>query len=214
LARTGEQSVKHPRTELHRRAFLLAALPLLAGAATPRDTVLRRAGFVVDLAPVADLPDQPQIVTALERQIDITAGCGAKTEIATFFRNQRITAVHSTGRGGGLFTAPRGVEIDTVPLPPPDNPILLHELIHAMHRGYMGGGNANPDIAHFYQLALQGDLYPQARYMMSNHREFFAISGSLYLWGVIARPPYRREILRARQPTYYDWLGEVFGVKK
>jgi hypothetical protein len=201
------------RFELHRRAFLLGALTVLAGAAAP-PPVLRRAGFVIDLTPVSGLPDQPQIMAALERQIDITAGCGAKTEIATFFRGQKITAVPSTGRGGGLFTRPRGVEIDTIPLPPPDNPILLHELIHALHGGYLPGGNANPDIERFYQVALANDLYPQARYMMSNHREFFAVSGSLYLWGVIARPPFRRENLRARQPDYHAWLGDVFGVRK
>ena len=196
---------------LHRRAFLLAALPLLAAAAP--SPLLRRAGFVIDLTPVMNAPDHAQIVTALERQVDITAGCGAKAEIMTFFRNQRIAAVPSTGKGGGRFTAARGVAIDTVPLPPPDNPILLHELIHALHHGYMAGGEANPDIERFYQAALQNDLYPQARYMMSNNREFFAVSGSLYLWGVIARAPYKREVLRARQPAYCDWLADVFGVK-
>jgi hypothetical protein len=201
-------------TNLHRRAFLLAALPLLAAATAPRDSVLRRAGFVIDLAPVMNAPDHAQIVMALERQIDITAGCGVKAEIMTFFRGQRIAAVPSTGKGGGRYTAARGVEIDTVRLPPPDNPILLHELIHALHHAYMRGGHANPDIERFYQAALQSDLYPQARYMMSNNREFFAVSGSLYLWGMIARPPFRREVLRARQPAYCDWLADVFGVTK
>lgn len=199
---------------LSRRAFLLAALPLLAAATATRDPVLRRAGFVIDLAPVADLPDQPRIIAALERQIDISAGCGAKAEIMTFFRNQRIAAVRSTGKGGGRHSPARGVEIDTVPLPPPDNPILLHELIHALHHGYMPGGNANPDIERFYRIALQNDLYPQARYMMSNRAEFFAVSGSLYLWGVVARAPFKRETLRARQPAYYAWLGDLFGVQK
>jgi hypothetical protein len=201
-------------TALHRRAFLLAALPLLAAATAPRETVLRRAGFVIDLAPIVNAQNHAEIATALEQQIDIAAGCGAKTEIATFFRNQRITAVPSTGKGGGRCTAARGVEIDTAPLPPPNNPILLHELIHALHHRYMPGGEANPDVERFYQTALQGDLYPQARYMMSNHREFFAVTGSLYLWGVIARPPFNRDNLRARQPAYYAWLGDVFGVKK
>lgn len=70
------------------------------------------------------------------------------------------------------------------------------------------------DCERFYRIALRGNLYPQARYMMSNRREYFAVSGSLYLWGMIARPPYRREYLRARQPVYYAWLGELFGVSR
>jgi hypothetical protein len=202
-------------SELHRRAFLLATLPLLAAAAPGNNqTVIQRAGFSVNLAPVAQLSNNLQIVTALARQIDIAAGCGAKAEIMTFFQSQRIAAVRSTGKGGGQYAPARGVEIDVVPLPPPDNPVLLHELIHALHHGYMAGGNANPDIERFYQIALQNDLYPQARYMMSNKNEFFAVSGSLYLWGVIARAPFKRENLKAKQPVYYDWLGDVFGMKK
>ena len=49
---------------------------------------------------------------------------------------------------------------------------------------------------------------------MSNLGEFFAVTASLYLWGKVARPPHDRETLRAKQPYYYAWLGELFGVKK
>jgi hypothetical protein len=204
---------------IHRRAFLLAVLPLLAAQAPPRraspgNSVLQHSGFSIDMAPVAMLPNYTEIVTAMERQVDITAGCGAKPDIMAFFRSQQITVVRNTGKGGGEYTAARGVAIDAFPLPPANNPVLLHELIHAMHHAYVPGGNANPDIERFYQIAQQSRLYPDADYMMSNNREYFAITGSLYLWGVIARAPYTRETLHAKQPIYYGWLGDLFGVKK
>jgi hypothetical protein len=206
-----------PPSELHRRAFLVATLPLLTAIAPPTNnpSSIQSSGFSITMAP--PLPQSPnfvQIANALMRQIDITAGCGVKAEIMTFFKNQRITAVPSTGKGGGRFGPAIGVEIDTNPLPPPDNPVLLHELIHALHHGYMPNGNANPDVERFFQIAKQNNLYPQAHYMMSNKNEFFAVSASLYLWGVIARAPFKRENLQAAQPVYYGWLGDVFGVKK
>jgi hypothetical protein len=44
--------------------------------------------------------------------------------------------------------------------------------------------------------------------------EFFAVTASLYLWGNVDRPPNTRAVLRARQPVYYRWLGDEFGVQK
>jgi hypothetical protein len=50
--------------------------------------------------------------------------------------------------------------------------------------------------------------------VLKNKAEFFAVTGSLYLSGYVARPPNDRETLRAKQPVYYAWLGILFGVKK
>jgi len=49
--------------------------------------------------------------------------------------------------------------------------------------------------------------------VLTNNREFFAVTASLYLWGYVARPPNNRETLRLKQPYYYDWLGKLFGVE-
>ena len=204
---------------LSRRVCLLMLLPLLAAQApAPRhnagDAVLRHRGYSIDMTAVADLQNYSAIADAMRRQIDITADCGAKPAIMAFFLKQRIAAVRGTGKGGGMYARARGVVIDSEPLPPPNNPVLLHELIHALHDQYMPQGNANPDIERFYRIAKDNALYPQANYMMSNRNEYFAVSGSLYLWGVIARPPHTRDVLRQKQPVYYAWLADVFGVKK
>ena len=45
-------------------------------------------------------------------------------------------------------------------------------------------------------------------------QEFFAVTASLYLWGNVDRPPNTREKLKAAQPVYYAWLGQLFGVAK
>jgi len=94
-----------------------------------------------------------------------------------------------------------------------DNPILLHELLHALHYLYLPDRGRNPDVLRFYQNAQKGQVYPANEYVMSNVGEFFAVTASLYLWGKVARSPNNRETLRAKQPYYYAWLGELFGVK-
>jgi hypothetical protein len=45
-------------------------------------------------------------------------------------------------------------------------------------------------------------------------QEFFAVTASLYLWGNVDCETHTREKLKAKQPIYYAWLGELFGVKK
>jgi hypothetical protein len=57
-------------------------------------------------------------------------------------------------------------------------------------------------------------LYPADAYVMKNVQEFFALTKSLYLWGNVDRPPHNRATLRDRQPVYYRWLGDLFGVQK
>jgi hypothetical protein len=69
-------------------------------------------------------------------------------------------------------------------------------------------------VLRFYGEARNSGLYPPRSYVLSNQLEFFAVTGSLYLWGHVDRPPATRENLRARQPGYYAWLGELFGVRK
>jgi len=83
-----------------------------------------------------------------------------------------------------------------------------------MHARYMPNGVNNADIARFYQNAVKSQAYPAGEYVLKNRNEFFAVTASLYLWGYVARPPNNRETLHAKQPVYYDWLGELFGVKK
>ena len=72
----------------------------------------------------------------------------------------------------------------------------------------------NTDVLRFYNRAKDDALYPEDSYVMKNVREFFAVTASLYLWGNVDRPPHNRATLREKQPIYYKWLGDLFGVQK
>ena len=169
--------------------------------------------FKVDMATVANAPNRDELEASVKKQIDIVADSGAKPEIMAFFRSQKVTMKQGQVVHGGRFSAAGGVEIEARPQPP-ERPILLHELLHALHANYLPGGLDNPDVIRFYNNAKRGMLYPPGAYMLINKGEFFAITGSLYLWGFVARPPNNRETLRSKQPHYYEWLGEMFGVRK
>ncbi|HTA17042.1 MAG TPA: hypothetical protein VK786_04785 [bacterium] len=200
------------------RAALLAAL-LCAPAFAQNNVVagvLRYRGFTVDLSQAQDVPDPAGVEASVEHQIDIVAGCGASPKVLAFFRSQEVFLKPSKTDGGGRFTANSpGVALDDVAMPF-EKPILLHELLHAFHWRVLPKGFQNPDILLYYGRA-KGAGYPeqyQNAYFLSNAREFFAVTGSLYLWGHVSRPPYDRAMLKAKQPFYYAWLGKLFGVQK
>jgi len=66
----------------------------------------------------------------------------------------------------------------------------------------------------YYGIARQNELYPPDAYVLKNVQEYFAVTGSLYLWGNVDRPPFNRTTLHDKQPLYYQWLGDLFGVQK
>jgi hypothetical protein len=197
-------------------AFVLSALLLAfspaAALAEALDRVLTYRGFTVDTTLLKAAPNRNAVETSLKKQIDIVADCEAKPEIMAFFRSQTMKLKWDGEDGGGRFTS-AGIEIDAKPQPP-EKPIVLHELLHAMHGRYLPGGFKNADVDRFYNNAVRGQVYPKGEYVLKNNREFYAVTASLYLWGYVARAPNNRETLRAKQPYYYTWLGELFGVTK
>jgi hypothetical protein len=198
-----------------RLAALLLALLLVQPAAAASDFVngtLVYKGITVDVTPAENAPNRDAIEQSLKKQIDIVDGCGAKPEIMAFFRAQKLKLKFGHGDGGGGFSA-AGIEIEAAPQPP-EKPIVLHELMHALHARYLPNGVRNADVLRFYNKAVRAHLYPAREYVLKNNKEFFAVTASLYLWGFVARAPNDRETLRSKQPVYYEWLAELFGVKK
>jgi hypothetical protein len=196
-------------------AFLLLVLVSVAPASAASDVVngvLSYRDFTVDMTVVKDAANRNEIEASLKKQIDIVANCGAKSDIMAFFRSQRIKLKFGAEDGGGRFTS-AGVEIDATPQPA-EKPIVLHELLHAMHARWLPDGVRNSDIERFYNNALRAQAYPRNAYVLKNSKEFFAVTGSLYLWGYVARPPNDRATLKEKQPVYYAWLGKLFGVEK
>jgi hypothetical protein len=171
-------------------------------------------GFTVDISAVQDIPNLREVQASLKHQIDIAADCGASQAISGFFKSQQIVLKPGSSDGGGHFSSnSRGVTVDAA-VDTPEKPVLLHELMHAYHFRVLPGALQNPDLQHFYGIAKQNELYPPDSYVLKNVQEFFAVTASLYLWGNVDRPPHTRETLREKQPVYYKWLGQLFGVEK
>ncbi|QPF93508.1 hypothetical protein [Bradyrhizobium commune] len=195
---------------------MIAAAALLAtrSAIAQSGATFSYRGINVDASAAQDLPNLKEIVASLKHQIDIVIDCGAKPEIMTFFKSQPVSVKPGQGDGGGHFSSKAdGVTVDAAVVAP-EKPVLLHELLHAYHFRVLPGALQNPDLVRFYDIAKQNELYPADAYVLKNVQEFFAVTGSLYLWGNVDRPPNDRATLHDKQPVYYQWLGDLFGVQK
>lgn len=93
-----------------------------------------------------------------------------------------------------------------------DDPILLHEFLHAYHGRLMSMGFDNRGIKAFYAEAKAKDLFGKNAYTMLNDREFFAVTASIFLAGKESiHEPKTREKLKEKMPEYYKYLVGVFG---
>lgn len=90
-------------------------------------------------------------------------------------------------------------------------PVMLHELLHAYHARLMPNGFENRGIKEFYNRAQNKQLYAKDAYVMKNHKEFFAVTASIFLAGNAVHEPFTRAKLREIQPDYYKYLSGVFG---
>jgi hypothetical protein len=212
-------------TKLSRRAVLgcagaMVTMPALIDVTHAK---FNYRGFIVEMSTVQDSTNFRAIENSIKHQIDIAADCGAKLEILNFFRTQEIEVKTSAGDGGGHFsTGTKGITVAAV-VQPQEKPIVLHELLHAYHFYVLPDGTKNADVLLYYNRAKDGHFYPPSEthngqrvptYLLTNEREFFAVTASLYLWGNVDREPYNRERLKTLQPIYYEWLGRQFGVQK
>ena len=92
------------------------------------------------------------------------------------------------------------------------DPVMLHELLHAYHARLMPKGFENKGIKEFYNRAQNKQLYAKEAYVVKNHKEFFAVTASIFLAGSDAvHEPFTRAKLKEIQPDYYKYLVGVFG---
>jgi hypothetical protein len=93
-----------------------------------------------------------------------------------------------------------------------DDPVILHELLHAYHAKLMGGGLENLGIKAMYAQAASKNVLPKDEYAMSNPQEFFAVTASVFLAGKGSlHEPKTRAQLKEKLPKYYKFLVELFG---
>jgi hypothetical protein len=93
-----------------------------------------------------------------------------------------------------------------------EDPVMLHELLHAYHAKLMGGGLENLGIKAMYAQAVSKNALPKEEYAMSNPQEFFAVTASVFLAGKESiHEPKTRAVLKEKMPKYYKFLVELFG---
>jgi hypothetical protein len=93
------------------------------------------------------------------------------------------------------------------------DPVMLHEFLHAYHAQLLPGGYRNEGIQIYYNTAKTKQLYPADSSVLKNEREFFAITASIFLSGKdAAHEPFTRENLREKQPEFYKYLVGLFGL--
>src|SRR5450759_3410046 len=89
-------------------------------------------------------------------------------------------------------------------------PAILHEMLHAYHAEIMPQGVKNRSILFYYDQAKSKQLYPADAYLMTNEKEFFAVTASVFLSGEDGK--FTRSNLKEKQPDYYKylvWLLEI-----
>lgn len=193
-----------------RFVFLVVFVVNVAGiqVASADPLVFDYHGWHVDLTGAKGAEPDRKMVDAVKRQLDIVEHVGLKPQVLRFMRTIKIWANPANAKfGPGHYGRSTGVDLRVKRLDP-GKPIVLHELLHAYNDQVLPGGFKNPDIMKYYRRGKE--LWPAGSYMLTNDREFFAVTASVYLFGNIVRPPYSRAQLRAKQPAYYQWLAQLF----
>ena len=93
-----------------------------------------------------------------------------------------------------------------------EDPVILHELLHAYHAKLLAGGLDNLGIKAMYAKAVSKNVFPREEYAMTNPQEFFAVTASVFLAGKGSlHEPHTRAQLKEKMPKYYKFLVELFG---
>lgn len=190
---------------------------LLAGT-TPRSAPaegqprgVQHHGFFINLSRIEGKAGKEAVLVAVKRQIELVERAGLAPEVLEFFRSVPILLMpDSTGTPGLYSKTNKRVGLKFTDLGP-DKPILLHELLHAYHDQILADGYENADVQQFYELALRHYRLSKSEYFLSNAREFFAVTASIYLHGRIERAPHDRRTIEAAQPLYWKYLEGLFG---
>ena len=93
-----------------------------------------------------------------------------------------------------------------------EDPVLLHEFLHAYHARLMPQGFDNLGIKAYHAEAMSKQVFGKEEYAMKNHKEFFAVTASIFLAGKESmHEPKTRAQLKEKLPNYYKYLVELFG---
>ena len=177
----------------------------------PSKRVLELHGFRID-ATYATNQQLETILPALEKQLEIVDSVVLPEGVSKFFRTVPIVLNPASNAEYTEVNGKWVVSIRTDSPLPENKPMVLHELLHAFHHQVLK--QPTPEIARAYAEALQKKLYPpeyaQAHFL-DNGKEYFAVIGSLFLFGPIQQPPFNCTITMRDQPEFIAYLNRVLG---
>jgi hypothetical protein len=200
-------------TMLRKIALFCVCAGIWAGSAVADEAgTLQIRGFSIEYGQVG-LEKLQKMQSTLEHQIDIVEQSGVPAATLEFFRGIPVVMVKHLDTGFGhanMLDGRQVVELVAAKLPA-DRPILLHELLHAYHGQKLG---PTPIIRDSYQQALHRGFYKQyaKAHFLENPHEFFAVIGSIFLYGrKIDQPPFDCKLPARYQPQFIAFLTEQFG---
>ena len=124
---------------LTRRGLLVAGAAACLAAAEPIQTYR---GYRIDLSKAQEAR-RPEIAAYVRQQIDQIEAIPMADRVKAWFRSVTIV-INPEIRQPGRYGRGR-LELSGAILPP-DNPLLLHEMLHGYHFDHLPGGRTNPDI--------------------------------------------------------------------
>jgi hypothetical protein len=172
-------------------------------------------GFQIDeSAQPGGLP--PRVMASLQEQLDIVEAVGLPAPVLGALKQTKILVDPDLRGNPGVFSVQGGegaVRVRPVVFPA-NKPILLHELLHAYHFSVLS--MRNREVVQGYQYAREHKLFPQyqAAHFLENPKEYFAVTGTLYLFGDIQQPPFSCAALANLGPDYLAFLAAQFGPRE
>jgi len=156
----------------------------------------------------------PEARASLFKQIDIIDSAALPPAVLDAMQHTPIIVAPGLRGNPGIFAVRDGVaSVFVQPIEfPSDKPILLHEFLHAYHFRVIHLDR--PEIEEEFQLVKHSNLFParfQTSHFLENAKEFFAVTGTLYLFGNIQQPPFDCTALSRLRPQYLKFLDSQFG---
>jgi hypothetical protein len=193
-------------------AVAVSVLMARAVADTPK-TVIESHGFHIDAHRISQRQLEAML-PSIGNQLAIVESVGLPPRVLAFMRSVPLVIDPALSGNPGFYTQERSRGVVLLqPIVFPDNkPILLHELLHAYHLQTLP--LPTPEIRSAYEEALRTHMYPasfRSAHFLENPREYFAVIGTIFLFGQIQQPPYSCAIPAAQQPQFLAFLAAQFG---
>jgi hypothetical protein len=181
-------------------------------------------GYFLDLSEIAGQQNYTSIANSLQHQLDIVDGVGLSPRVLKFFHSVPVVvdefkclegsaAAAADGNKpileAACYDSTRGFVMVRTRVLSPERPALLQEMLHAYHYQILPEGFKNPGILFYYKEAKSKGLYPADAYVMTNEREFFAVTASVFLSGK-ADGGVTQSDIKQNQPDYFKYLGWLF----